>query len=132
MRNETGTEKVTEYTALIKKYEKMIEAEEWVKGCTGMHQHGLTSMWYETEEGGNMVNNRLQHIAQTQAKTLITGCSFCLINFKSAHPEAKSWRSYQRAGGIAAFLRRNSQQGSVIRAYRLEYEERLGDCEPIK
>jgi len=42
--------KVTEYTALIKKYEKMIEAEEWVKGCTGMHMHGLSSMWYETEE----------------------------------------------------------------------------------
>ena len=53
------------------------------------------------------------------------------VNFKSAHPEAKSWRSYQRAGGIAAFLRRNSQQGSVIRAYRLEYEERLGDAKAV-
>lgn len=50
MRNEVRTEKVTEYTELIKKYEKMIEAEEWVKGCTGMHMHRLDSMWYETEE----------------------------------------------------------------------------------
>lgn len=53
------------------------------------------------------------------------------VNFKRAHPEAKTWRSYQRAGGIAAFLRRNSQQGSVIRAYRLEYEERLGDAKAV-
>lgn len=28
----------------------MIEAEEWVKQSSGVHMHGLTSMWYETEE----------------------------------------------------------------------------------
>ena len=53
------------------------------------------------------------------------------VNFKRQHPEAKSWRSYQRAGGIQAFLRRNSQQGNIIRAYRLEYEERLGDAKAV-
>lgn len=53
------------------------------------------------------------------------------VDFKRQYSEAKSWRSYQRAGGIQAFLRRNSQQGNVIRAYKLEYEERLGDAKAV-
>jgi Fe-S oxidoreductase len=27
---------------------------------------------------------RLEHVAATGAKTLVTGCSFCMINFKGA------------------------------------------------
>lgn len=53
------------------------------------------------------------------------------VNFKKENAEAKNWRQYQRSGGIAAFLRRNSQQSSIIRAYRLEYEERLGDAKAV-
>lgn len=53
------------------------------------------------------------------------------VDFKRENSEAMSWRSYQRAGGIAAFLRRNSQQSSAIRKYRQEYEERLGDAKAV-
>ena len=49
--------------------------------CCGM---GGGNMWYESHGGSNMVENRLEHVAQTGAKTLVTGCSFCLINFKGA------------------------------------------------
>lgn len=40
-------------------------------------------MWYESEGGTKIVENRLQHVAKTGAKTLVTGCSYCMINFKS-------------------------------------------------
>lgn len=57
--------------------------------CCGM---GGGNMWYESEGGGKIVENRLQHVGKTEAKTLVTGCSFCLINFKTAFsnvPETK-------------------------------------------
>jgi len=41
---------MTEYKELIKKYEKMILAEEWQNQVKGIHSHNLNSMWYETEE----------------------------------------------------------------------------------
>jgi hypothetical protein len=53
------------------------------------------------------------------------------VNFKTAHAEAKSWRKYQRAGGIQAFLRRNSRQGTAISAYSLEFRERVGDAKAV-
>jgi Fe-S oxidoreductase/nitrate reductase gamma subunit len=49
--------------------------------CCGM---GGGNMWYESEGGGHIVEQRLEHVAATGAKTLVTGCSFCLINFKGA------------------------------------------------
>jgi Fe-S oxidoreductase len=42
-------------------------------------------MWYESQGGTTtMAENRLEHVARTGAKTLVTGCSFCMINFKGA------------------------------------------------
>lgn len=48
--------------------------------CCGM---GGGNMWYESKGGGKIAEARLKHVAQTSAKTLVTGCSYCLINFKS-------------------------------------------------
>ena len=50
--------------------------------CCGM---GGGNMWYESQGGAKtIVENRLEHVAKTGAKTLVTGCSFCMINFKGA------------------------------------------------
>jgi Fe-S oxidoreductase len=50
--------------------------------CCGM---GGGNMWYESKGGEkNIVMQRLEHVAATGAKTLVTGCSFCMINFKGA------------------------------------------------
>ena len=51
--------------------------------CCGM---GGGNMWYEIEEGGHMVDNRLEHVGQAvgdqNTPKLATSCSFCMINFK--------------------------------------------------
>jgi Fe-S oxidoreductase/nitrate reductase gamma subunit len=59
-----------------------MEFSRETSSCCGM---GGGNMWYESE-GGNktIVENRLEHVAATGAKTLVTGCSFCMINFKGA------------------------------------------------
>jgi len=49
--------------------------------CCGM---GGGNMWYESKGGHAVVQDRLDHVAATGAQTLVTGCSFCLINFKGA------------------------------------------------
>ncbi len=58
-----------------------MEKSKQTSSCCGM---GGGNMWYESEGGSKIVENRLQHVAQTGAKTLVTGCSYCMINFKSA------------------------------------------------
>lgn len=58
-----------------------MEQSKQTSSCCGM---GGGNMWYESEGGGKVVENRLQHVAQTGAQTLVTGCSYCMINFKSA------------------------------------------------
>jgi Fe-S oxidoreductase/nitrate reductase gamma subunit len=58
-----------------------MEKSKETSSCCGM---GGGNMWYESEGGGKIVENRLKHVAETGAKTLVTGCSFCMINFKSA------------------------------------------------
>ena len=66
-----------------------MELSRETSSCCGM---GGGNMWYESEGGGKIVENRLSHVAKTGAKTLVTGCSFCMINFKSAFanlPETK-------------------------------------------
>ena len=56
--------------------------------CCGM---GGGNMWYEIEEGGHMVDNRLQHVGETvgakETPKLATSCSFCMINFKGGISE---------------------------------------------
>jgi Fe-S oxidoreductase/nitrate reductase gamma subunit len=50
--------------------------------CCGM---GGGNMWYESAGGASqIVDDRLGHVAATGTKKLVTGCSFCLINFRSA------------------------------------------------
>jgi Fe-S oxidoreductase/nitrate reductase gamma subunit len=59
-----------------------MELSKESSSCCGM---GGGNMWYESHGGSKtMVEKRLEHIAQTGAKTLVTGCSFCMINFKGA------------------------------------------------
>ncbi len=58
-----------------------MEASRETSSCCGM---GGGNMWYESEGGGKIIEKRLEHVAQTGAKTLVTGCSYCMINFKSA------------------------------------------------
>jgi Fe-S oxidoreductase len=58
-----------------------MESSRETSSCCGM---GGGNMWYESEGGGKIVEQRLKHVAKTGAKTLVTGCSFCMINFKSA------------------------------------------------
>jgi len=59
-----------------------MELSRETSSCCGM---GGGNMWYESEGGSkSIVEDRLEHVAKTGAKTLVTGCSFCMINFKGA------------------------------------------------
>jgi Fe-S oxidoreductase len=50
--------------------------------CCGM---GGGNMWFESKGGDKqIVDDRLAHVAATGARRLVTGCSFCLINFRGA------------------------------------------------
>jgi Fe-S oxidoreductase/nitrate reductase gamma subunit len=60
---------------------KEMEHSKQTSSCCGM---GGGNMWYESEGGTKIVEKRLNHVAKTGVKTLVTGCSFCMINFKSA------------------------------------------------
>ena len=39
-----------EFDYRVKRQKVLLEAEEWADGVKGIHVHGITSMWYETEE----------------------------------------------------------------------------------
>ncbi|MCB9094442.1 MAG: 4Fe-4S dicluster domain-containing protein [Halobacteriovoraceae bacterium] len=55
--------------------------------CCGM---GGGNMWYEIDEGKDLAENRLEHIAQTKAPKLATACSYCMINFNSSKGKVKN------------------------------------------
>lgn len=62
-----------------------VELKEMAKNkdkalCCGM---GGGNMWYEMHEGSDLVENRLEHVADTKVYKLATSCSFCMINFHS-------------------------------------------------
>jgi Fe-S oxidoreductase/nitrate reductase gamma subunit len=62
-----------------------VELKEMVKNkeaslCCGM---GGGNMWYEIHDGKDIVENRMEHVADTKAYKLATSCSFCMINFNS-------------------------------------------------
>ena len=68
-----------------------VELKEMVKNkdkslCCGM---GGGNMWYEIHEGNDLVENRLQHVGETQVYKLATSCSFCMINFNSGKGKVK-------------------------------------------
>jgi Fe-S oxidoreductase/nitrate reductase gamma subunit len=59
-----------------------MELSRETSSCCGM---GGGNMWYESEGGSRqIVEDRMSHVAATGARTLVTGCSFCMINFKGA------------------------------------------------
>lgn len=39
---------MTEYRESVKRQAKLLAAEEWAKGVSGIHAHSLNSMWYDT------------------------------------------------------------------------------------
>lgn len=39
---------MTEYSESVQRQAKLLAAEEWAKGVSGIHAHGLNSMWYDT------------------------------------------------------------------------------------
>ena len=39
-----------EFDYRVQRQALLLEAEEWAKGISSVHYHGLTSMWYETTE----------------------------------------------------------------------------------
>lgn len=62
-----------------------VKIKEMVKNkdkslCCGM---GGGNMWYEMHEGSDLVEGRLNHVADTKVYKLATSCSFCMINFNS-------------------------------------------------
>ena len=60
--------------------------------CCGM---GGGNMWYEVHEGKDLVENRLEHVGDTQVYKLATSCSFCMINFNSGKGKVKSTQELQ-------------------------------------
>lgn len=68
-----------------------VELKEMAKNkdkalCCGM---GGGNMWYEMHEGSDLVENRLEHVADTKVYKLATSCSFCMINFHSGKGKVK-------------------------------------------
>ena len=39
---------MTEYSESVQRQAKLLAAEEWAKGVSGIHAHSLNSMWYDT------------------------------------------------------------------------------------
>lgn len=61
--------------------------------CCGM---GGGNMWYESTGGvKQMVDERLSHASATGARRLVTGCSFCLINFRGALGRMKGGEGFE-------------------------------------
>jgi len=52
---------MTEYRESVKRQAKLLAAEEWAKGVSGIHAHSLNSMWYDTrpqdtEDGKSVID----------------------------------------------------------------------------
>lgn len=82
--------KVLEAIAGLRLHE--MEKSKQTSSCCGM---GGGNMWYESEGGTKIVENRLEHVAQTGAQTLVTGCSYCMINFKSAFANVEKTKNLE-------------------------------------
>jgi Fe-S oxidoreductase/nitrate reductase gamma subunit len=67
------------------KLKEMIKNKEAAL-CCGM---GGGNMWYEIHEGKDLVENRMEHVAETGTHKLATSCSFCMINFNSGKGKVK-------------------------------------------
>ena len=38
---------MSEYEELVERQRTLLKAEEWAKGISGIHMHGMSSMWYD-------------------------------------------------------------------------------------
>jgi len=52
---------MTEYRESVKRQAKLLAAEEWARGVSGIHAHSLSSMWYDnrpqdTSEGKSVMD----------------------------------------------------------------------------
>jgi len=52
---------MTEYKESVQRQAKLLAAEEWAKGVSGIHAHSLNSMWYDTrpedtEDGKSVID----------------------------------------------------------------------------
>jgi hypothetical protein len=52
---------MTEYRESVQRQAKLLAAEEWAKGVSGIHAHSLNSMWYDTrpqdtEDGKSVID----------------------------------------------------------------------------
>lgn len=52
---------MTEYKERVARQAKLLAAEEWAKGVSGLHAHSLNSMWYDnrpqdTEDGKGVLD----------------------------------------------------------------------------
>jgi Fe-S oxidoreductase len=83
---------------------KEIQTNQEHSTCCGM---GGGQAWYEIEEGEKLAVKRLDQIGDTKASTLVTGCSFCLINFKSSS-ESVEKTAMLKVKDIAQFMEENS------------------------
>lgn len=71
--------------------------------CCGM---GGGNMWQEIHEGTDMVQGRLEHIAETEADKVATACSYCMINFESGKGKNKDTEN-THVEDIASILNRS-------------------------
>ena len=39
---------MTEYSETVQRQAKLLAAEEWARGVSGIHAHSLNSLWYDT------------------------------------------------------------------------------------
>lgn len=52
---------MTEYSESVQRQAKLLAAEEWAQGVSGIHAHSLNSMWYDnrpqdTEDGKGVID----------------------------------------------------------------------------
>ena len=105
--------KLLEGIAGLRMHEMELSKES--SSCCGM---GGGNMWYESKGGvKTMVEKRLEHVAQSGAKTLITGCSFCMINFKGAFKNLEATKDLEvmdLAEAVALALPPSSKSAGAV------------------
>ncbi len=82
---------------------KEMEASKDRSLCCGM---GGGNMWYELPEGEDLAKNRLRQISATKTNKVATGCSFCMINFKSSQSEDTQTEKLE-VEDVASILRKS-------------------------
>ena len=61
-----------EFDYRVKRQKVLLEAEEWADGVKGIHVHGITSMWYETAESKQDIEDN-GHVTDTEYNSGLIG-----------------------------------------------------------